>query len=942
MTVDFTVADRQMFGTSYSQDRVDSLVAGMLEMPPHPVWHLPDEIDWAVDPFADANWMSQLHMLRWLDPLRRAAIGGDTVALDLWRRHVSGWVRDNPREAPASPWAWSDMVEATRAIQLCLTSTVLRDRSPADLDWLIPSVQEHAEHLADPANLGRANHALHQHEALFVCGRFLRRPDLVDQAVAQIHGLLSQEYDEQGVNREGATAYHSNNYIWWNRVLRRLDAEGIPRHEAASRLQLAPEELAHATRPDGTLVTIGDTDRASVRAIRTPMTTYVTTGGTDGEPPEDLVKIYDAGYVFARSGWGETEREFDEETFFSVSFGRSDRVHGHPDGGSLTYSADRVNWLVDPGKFQYGASVPRRHFLSRGAHSLVSIDGRKPRLGATVRLVDRRVSARAYDLLFNDDSFEGVELTRRVIYSVSGEYVVVVDRVSSDVECVATSRWQLGPQVEATVRRQTVALTSGERRATLHFTGTAAKIETVVGQQEPFDGWVATEWKRKVPAPVVMATKSGRTFRFITSIVPGAGGSATVENIPVPGPDLCLRVKNGRVSEYLLIQPDGVSFPTLPPTEAGTVGGSLGAAGDPHHLDPRVRAEIFNLCRAAREEGSALTPSARSSLATELESEKERLCAGSEIDLGLSACIADLRMSERPGPENLETRSGLVNWDGQGDWSPTFYPMPVLSPKNSGQDFEISSQPSIYTIGAGPLVLPLALDPAPGDVLTVLFHGALDRARMRAPLFSRWRFQRQMNAGPTLAFADPTLDLARTMRLGWYLGTEHVDVTSLMAQVVGKVARDLGARRVVLVGSSGGGFAALHVGALVERAEVVAMSPQTDLRRYWPRLVWDALAPALGISREPTDPRTVQRISAVERMRAAGVFPRTVLVSNAGDVPHLMSHAAPLRSAYREAGHDTHLETVDVDLGRGHRAVGNEMYRDILTDVYERRSGWPG
>src|SRR5699024_5881305 len=211
-------------------------------------------------------------------------------------------------------------------------------------------------------------------------------------AVRRFDQLLDQAYDDQGVNAEGAIAYHHNNFLWYERVLRRLDLEGVPRPPAAARHALAPEEIAHATRPDGSFAPIGDTDGGSPRAIRSPYTRYVSSGGADGEPPADLLRIYDRGYLFARSGWGETEKNFEEETFFSVSFGRSDRVHGHPDGGSLTVSADTVNWIVDPGKFQYGRSIERRHMLSRFSHSLVSIDGRQPEKRATVALVRESVS----------------------------------------------------------------------------------------------------------------------------------------------------------------------------------------------------------------------------------------------------------------------------------------------------------------------------------------------------------------------------------------------------------------------------------------------------------------------------------------------------------------------------------------------------------------------
>src|SRR5699024_7007959 len=93
MALDFSVAARQAFGTSVPQEAVRKLLSGRLAMSPHPEWSLPATIDWRADPFGDVNWRSQYHMLRWLDPLRRAAAGGDDEAFAMWLRYVRDWVR---------------------------------------------------------------------------------------------------------------------------------------------------------------------------------------------------------------------------------------------------------------------------------------------------------------------------------------------------------------------------------------------------------------------------------------------------------------------------------------------------------------------------------------------------------------------------------------------------------------------------------------------------------------------------------------------------------------------------------------------------------------------------------------------------------------------------------------------------------------------------------
>lgn len=942
MSLDFDAAARQSLGGPARPAAVRSLLAGTLALSPHPDWTLPSEIDWTADPFGDVNWRSQFHMLRWLDPLRRAAAEGDDAALRMWIRYARDWVEKNPRSAPAHRWVWSDMVDGIRAINLSIAAPLLRDRSPEDLGWLEETLHDHAAHLADPENLGHSNHALHQHEALFVCAQVLGETELSALAIRRFDQLLDEAYDEQGVNAEGAIAYHHNNFLWYERVLKRLDLEGVPRPPAAARHALAPEQIAHATRPDGTFAPIGDTDGGSPRAIRSPFTRYVSSGGADGEAPADLLKIYDRGYLFARSGWGETERNFDEETFFSVSFGRSDRVHGHPDGGSLIISAGTVNWVVDPGKYQYGGGVERRHMLERGSHSLVSIDGRAPTKGTEVTLTRQHITPRSYDFLFHDPSFPGIELTRRIIYSRTGDYLVVIDHVRAPETVTARQRWQLGPDVRASLSRHRVDLHSGERRAVLSYAGTATALEEVTASDSPFDGWVATGWKQKAPATAVTATKSGTSFRFITVFAAGAGTEPTVTTLPIQGPVFSLEVSTGRITEQMIVYPEDVEFPDSPDDE-GDPQFSLpaeavpGASGKPPHLDHTVRERVFALLAEKRQGAQEATDSTRRQTAGVLAAEARRIGLGREIDLGVDAALTDLTQTVRGriDPAKVQPqRTALVNWSEDRRWRPTHYPLPL---HHHGQTFDPSTtlrDPTIHTLDLGPLILPVAIQPDRGDVLTVLFQGAVERSKMRLPVFLRWRYQLELGLGPTIAVADPTLDLSGHMRLGWYLGTEDVDPAAHIAEVVRRTAEHLGVRRVVLAGSSGGGFAALQVAAHLPEAVVLAMSPQTDLRQYSRRLVLSALEPAFGTDDPFDEQLSPARLSVLERYAALTELPLVELVSNPGDQVHVKRHEGPLRALYESAGQARRFRTVEIDLGPGHRSVGNDDYGSLLRRLH--------
>ncbi|MFC0675719.1 heparinase II/III domain-containing protein [Brachybacterium hainanense] len=564
MSLDLQAAVRQTLSSSVNPKEVEKLLQGRLHMSPHPEWQLPERPTWREDPFEDRNWRFQYHMLRWLEPLRRAAALGDDSAFEMWLRWVQDWVAKNPPSAPTTPWAWTDMSDGIRAQQLCSASPMIAERTPELMGWLEATIRMHAEHLADPTNMGNANHALHQQESLFVCGRVLQDEALWQLASRRMSGLLREQYDEQGMNAEGATAYHYNNFLWWERALRRFDLEGLDRPAGADRHLHAPEGIAHATKPDGTLVPIGDTDVQDPKRIENPFIEYVTSNGGRGTAPRDLVKVYDAGYVFGRSGWGDTRRPFQDHTFYSLRFGPARRVHGHPDGTSLTYSSRGVNWVVDPGKFQYGHSTPRDHFASRAAHSLLSIDGRTAFKDSFVDLVRHGLYSRAHEFVLSDLSYEGIELTRRVIFSTRGEYLVVIDHATSRRRITGLQRWQLGTEVEAQIDDHTVSLVAKGHRATLWFDGTPTEVTTVRAQDDPFDGYVSTGWKKMAPATAVVAERRGTRLEFLTVLAAGGRAAPIVQEIPIATPGTrALDITTHGVRERMIISPTAVSFPAL-------------------------------------------------------------------------------------------------------------------------------------------------------------------------------------------------------------------------------------------------------------------------------------------------------------------------------------------------------------------------------------------
>lgn len=91
------------------------------------------------------------------------------------------------------------------------------------------------------------------------------------------------------------------------------------------------------------------------------------------------------------------------------------------------------------------------------------------------------------------------------------------------------------------------------------------------------------------------------------------------------------------------------------------------------------------------------------------------------------------------------------------------------------------------------------------DVLIVAFHGATSRARKRLPRFEWFRTLRSENVS-SLYFSDPLLETDSTLELAWFTGRYDFDLHVELAQLAEVAARAVGARRIIFLGSSGGGL----------------------------------------------------------------------------------------------------------------------------------------
>jgi hypothetical protein len=295
----------------------------------------------------------------------------------------------------------------------------------------------------------------------------------------------------------------------------------------SARIALMPDFLAMATQPNGDLVQIGDTYVVRPRSRPGTPLQYAATEGRAGPPPPQRVAVYQAGYVFGRSGWS----PFGDQSFYSLRFGPGTRVHGHADHMGLTYYADGRNLIVDAGHYGYANTAYRAYLLSPEAASDLVMPGVAFDSAASTALIRQSIGADGQFFEFYDTAFGGHPRYRSVYVDQKPDLVLVFDRASGAADY--QQLWHLDPGLTVTsvTRWSAVATAPGTQLEIeqIPLPGQqipAGSTRAVRGQVNPDQGWVSHAQLQRLPAPVVTMTRTGSSAAILTLIAPTAPGTA--------------------------------------------------------------------------------------------------------------------------------------------------------------------------------------------------------------------------------------------------------------------------------------------------------------------------------------------------------------------------------------------------------------------------------
>ncbi|MGP9784494.1 hypothetical protein ACT3UQ_18775 [Glutamicibacter sp. AOP12-B1-11] len=178
--------------------------------------------------------------------------------------------------------------------------------------------------------------------------------------------------------------------------------------------------------------------------------------------------------------------------------------------------------------------------------------------------------------------------------------------------------------------------------------------------------------------------------------------------------------------------------------------------------------------------------------------------------------------------------------------------------------------------------------------LLVVFHGALDREKYTLPRFEFKNSVKRFD-GSVLFISDPSLQTHNELGLAWYVGDEVDNGHEMITTLVREFARHLAAEKIVLTGSSGGGYAALATSFCIERSVALPFSPQTSVEGYYQghrtRLLSSAFSTWSDLKQGLLS--NVTRFDLGALYGSSEVRNKVWFIQNTGDKFHILNHCIP-------------------------------------------------
>ncbi|HEX7029826.1 MAG TPA: alginate lyase family protein [Gammaproteobacteria bacterium] len=510
----------------------------------HAPYPIAPPVNWAADPYADANWRYQLNAIypaiAYVMAYRES---GDRDWFDRAVQLYLDWIDFNLTRDLPNEYKWYDMATGIRAINLAyIIDHGLREGllSAEAFAELAKAADRHVLELWNQ-RLAHSNHGLFQLAGIAAVCRALpglRRCEEARQyANAGYAKLFDLQFNDEGMHLEHSPSYH----VFALTVIQKLmeadyfDLE--PRH--VQTFQKAVENYQWLIKPDFTHPAIGDTARQVYGDFRHlhPTVDYIYSDGQRGEHPPGGVRIFrKTGYAFVRHYPPGDEAK--ATSYIMMSVAHHSRVHKHADPFTFEWFDAGRSILVDAGKWGYDRAAERDYVLSTRAHNTVEIDGGDDEIEQapdSLPVLSGTVSDDGvYVLMANGERRPSGVRHRRLLVLRPGEWLLVADRLVDD-EAHDLVQW-LHPaetfQCEASAADDAFHCEDAELKFTVRPLAPAGGLVHERGVREPrLQGWISPEYAKLVPADALGFVQNGvETGEFVT-LVDLAGGHSVASTV---------------------------------------------------------------------------------------------------------------------------------------------------------------------------------------------------------------------------------------------------------------------------------------------------------------------------------------------------------------------------------------------------------------------------
>ncbi len=468
-------------------------------------------------------------------------------------------------------WIW--------AYSFCLQSAAMTPELHARLVRML-NLHGHYVHRHLSFFTSPYNHLVGEATALFFLGtlfpEFKEAETWRDKGWAILVMEVNKQFHSDGMSVEQAMSYHHFTLGLYLQVMLLAQLNGMPIPIVMrERLEKALEFSMHSIQPDGRHPMIGDNDNACAfyfgEQAAWDYRGYLALGAVlfergdfkyaaeqyheaclwllgpesyeqfenlKAEPPhESSCLLAESGYAIFREGWKNAEQYliFDcgPQSHGLFADENVSTAHGHADPLSITLCAHGRPILIDSGMLTYNGDLKWQNYFRSGmAHNTVTIDEHSScrlvgRLGYShVPEVMQTFSTFQPDFAFAEASYKGLGKDvrhRRGVFYRNAEYWLIFDSLQGEGECTLDRWFHFTPDCEVKIFAGGLVANMPHSNALLvrELSANTPAIEIFKGGAEPEQGWIASNYGAKIPAPVArLRTRAALPQQFCTLFLP--------------------------------------------------------------------------------------------------------------------------------------------------------------------------------------------------------------------------------------------------------------------------------------------------------------------------------------------------------------------------------------------------------------------------------------